>query len=136
MQQVYWQQNILWVNKMHLEPDQNNKNLITEITNEAIIIKNRTFKLPVLITDQVAEYDNALPLEEMQIECYKKLIEGDPELVIVGTGKFHKWPKKDIMNQLTSLECNFEFMHNVAAVSTYNLLISDHRHVTLLLTHV
>lgn len=57
----------------------------------------------------------------------------DCEIVIIGTGSAHRFPKPEALRPLIDARIGFEFMESRAACRTYNVLLSEGRKVGLLL---
>jgi uncharacterized protein len=57
----------------------------------------------------------------------------DAEIVIIGTGEKHVFPKPEALRPLMEARIGFEVMHSAAACRTYNVLLAEGRKVGLLL---
>jgi uncharacterized protein len=57
----------------------------------------------------------------------------DAEIVIIGTGEKHVFPKPEALRPLMDARIGFEIMHSAAACRTYNVLLAEGRKVGLLL---
>jgi uncharacterized protein len=57
----------------------------------------------------------------------------DAEIVIIGTGEKHVFPKPEALRPLIESRIGFEIMHSRAACRTYNVLLAEGRKVGLLL---
>lgn len=70
------------------------------------------------------------PLDAAQL---KRGAEIDAEIVIIGSGKKHSFPKPEAMRPLIEARIGFEVMDSAAACRTYNVLLAEGRKVGLLL---
>jgi uncharacterized protein len=57
----------------------------------------------------------------------------DAEIVIIGTGTRHRFPKPEALRPLIEARIGFEVMESRAACRTYNVLLAEGRKVGLLL---
>ncbi|MGL4233491.1 MAG: Mth938-like domain-containing protein [Casimicrobium sp.] len=57
----------------------------------------------------------------------------DAEIVIIGSGATHRFPKPEALRPLIEARIGFEVMESRAACRTYNVLLSEGRKVGLLL---
>lgn len=57
----------------------------------------------------------------------------DAEIVIIGSGKTHVFPKPEALRPLIEARIGFEVMDSRAACRTYNVLLAEGRKVGLLL---
>lgn len=120
--------------KLHLTHGEG-QNLITGYTDDAIAINHRQYSsnlivLPDrLITDWMSAFNIILTIDNLSENDFESIIAFKPEVVLLGTGKTHKFlhPKTSalLINQGIALEC----MSTSAACRTYNILMSEGRKV-------
>ena len=120
--------------KLHLTHGEG-QNLITGYTDDTIAINYRQYSnnlivLPdTLITDWVSASNSTLTLDNLAENDFERIITLKPEVVLLGTGKMHRFlhPKTSalLIKQGISLEC----MSTSAACRTYNILMSEGRKV-------
>jgi uncharacterized protein len=67
--------------------------------------------------------------ETLGPEHFERLLELQPELVLVGTGERQRFPHPRLTAALASARIGFEVMDTRAACRTYNILVSEGRMV-------
>jgi uncharacterized protein len=120
--------------KLHLAHAEG-KNLITAYTDDYITINQQHYSNSLivmpdsLITDWASSSNQALTFDNLTATDFEKITALKPEVVLLGTGKTHKFlhPKTSalLIQQGISLEC----MTTAAACRTYNILMSEGRNV-------
>jgi uncharacterized protein len=120
--------------KLHLTHGEG-QNLITGYTDDSIAINHRQYSsnlivLPdTLITDWVSASKIALTINNLTENDFERIVSLQPEVVLLGTGKTHRFlhPRTSalLISQGISLEC----MSTSAACRTYNILMSEGRKV-------
>ena len=118
---------------MQLEPDNSENNQIIEIHSTYIRLKNNQQNLPCLITPKTLKelsFRTIYEISESEILLIKEL---QPEVIIIGTGKNQLWPQSPLRRLVLEHKLPIEFMSNVSAVSTFNLISTEKRNVVCLL---
>jgi uncharacterized protein len=120
--------------KLHLAHAEG-KNLITAYTDDYITINQQHYSNSLivmpdsLITDWASSSNQALTFDNLTAIDFEKITALKPEVVLLGTGKIHKFlhPKTSalLIQQGISLEC----MTTAAACRTYNILMNEGRNV-------
>ena len=100
------------------EPDKVNDLRLLSITNSMVICH-----------DQVLPSWPPESVEELKPEHIEALLELQPEIVIIGTGKQLKWPHPQIMQPLIQNHIGYEVMTTPSACRTYNVLMHEDRRV-------
>jgi len=90
---------------------------------ESCIVTNKTIHINIKITD-------ILQLSPLHIE---QLLASSPEIIIIGSGLNHEFPKIELLNPIAINNIGFEVMNNQSAARTYNVLVSEERQVACLL---
>ncbi|MCG8433629.1 MAG: MTH938/NDUFAF3 family protein, partial [Gammaproteobacteria bacterium] len=68
-------------------------------------------------------------LTDIQLNHFEPLLELEPEIIILGTGKALQFPEREIMMHIMRQGVGFEVMDTAAACRTYNILIGEDRRV-------
>ena len=118
---------------MQLEPEGKITGQITSIDDTSIVMAKKVLELPIALFANNTIKITINNIQELNFQDLTNVIKQNPELVIIGTGKIHQWPSKELFTATTNSRVNFEFMSNSAAVSTYNLLLSENRNVACVL---
>lgn len=66
---------------------------------------------------------------ELTADSFEKLIEPQPELVILGTGQTLRFPRQQILKAFHQAGIGIEVMNTASACRTYNVLVSENRFV-------
>jgi uncharacterized protein len=120
---------------MHLIQNDNNQvNLIKSINSETILIGESEFKESCIVTNQTLQHKldltNIIKLTSNHIN---QLLESNPEIIILGSGIEHVFPKIDVLQPIADKNLGFEVMNNQSAARTYNVLVAEERKVACLL---
>ena len=81
--------------------------------------------LPNLIVDdwKVEDFDS------LTVAHFERIAELKPEVVLLGTGKTHRFIHPRLTAPLTAIGVSVECMDTAAACRTYNILMAEGRHV-------
>ena len=69
-------------------------------------------------------------IEELQQEHLLAILETQPEVILIGTGKQLQFPHPELYAEVINQGMGIEFMDSGAACRTYNILLSENRRVT------
>ncbi|MDP3743216.1 MAG: Mth938-like domain-containing protein [Methylotenera sp.] len=120
--------------KLHLT-QADGQNLITGITDDAILINHRPYTtclivMPnTLITDWQSNTATQLSFKTLTADDFEKIAALKPEVVLLGTGKTHRFLHPKLSVALTQQGVAVECMTTAAACRTYNILMSEGRNV-------
>ena len=109
-------------------------NTVISIDESSITLSHIRLNIPCFISSKKVEEVSISSLEEISKESlFPFLSRKSLDLLIIGTGKHSKFlsPKQQV--SLSELGLSVECMNNVSACSSFNLLLSDLRHVGLLI---
>jgi uncharacterized protein len=67
--------------------------------------------------------------EDLDLDCFRALLEDPPEIVILGTGATLRFPPREIVMAFRSRAIGFEVMDTGAACRTYNIVMAEGRPV-------
>jgi len=67
---------------------------------------------------------------EFTLDSFQPLIDQQPELVILGTGKTLTFPNHQILQSFQLAGIGVEVMNTASACRTFNVLVSENRYVT------
>tara|TARA_R110000868_G_scaffold14120_2_gene65960 strand:- start:194 stop:565 length:372 start_codon:yes stop_codon:yes gene_type:complete len=105
---------------------------INSCENNKITINNENYSKSLIITkDDLSsdwEINDINKITQKDIELLSK---SSPELFIIGTGDISIYPNKEVLSLLYNSKTPFEIMSSPSACRTYNLLISDNRHIAV-----
>ncbi|MCK4708718.1 MAG: Mth938-like domain-containing protein [Gammaproteobacteria bacterium] len=66
---------------------------------------------------------------QLKLADFDKILECEPEVLILGTGKSLKFPSNELRHQFLQQNIGLEVMDTGAACRTYNVLLSEGRNV-------
>ncbi len=120
--------------KLHLAHAEG-KNLITAYTDDYITINQQHYSNSLivmpdsLITDWASSSHQPLTFDNLTAIDFEKITTLKPEVVLLGTGKTHKFLHPKVSELLTRQGISLECMTTAAACRTYNILMSEGRNV-------
>jgi uncharacterized protein len=113
------------------QPDQ--INVISPVVtgaNGTAQVREITLTRSFIITrEQLLENWPPQRLQELTSQDLQTIIDFDPELVILGTGRLQQFPAPALTELLLTKGIGVEIMDTAAACRTYNFLMHEGRHV-------
>lgn len=107
---------------------------IRTIGSGAVRIGNRTYDMPVALTDErVLDGWTATPVAELAQEHFRELIATEPEVIVLGTGSAGEFAPRELVFAFARRSIGFEVMNSSAAARTFNVLASEGRKVAAVL---
>jgi uncharacterized protein len=105
---------------------------ITAFDGASVRVGTLTFNESISLSHNATPkaWSGALPFTADSIAIGATL---NAEIVIIGTGKKHVFPKHESLRALIDARIGFEIMDSSAACRTYNVLLAEGRKVGLLL---
>ncbi len=118
--------------KLHLDKS-NPRNRIQSCTRSdngfVLSIDNRSYISSLIITpDQLIDW-KVKNLSEIRAEDFKRIVELNPEVVILGTGPAQEFLDPKVYLPLIEAGVGLEVMDTQAACRTYSILLSDDRKI-------
>ena len=115
--------------KLHLTTAENN-NLITGYGEDFIEINKKRYSqnLIVLANELLLDWDVS-SFAELTPAHFSRIVDLNPEVLLLGTGAVHQFLHPKIAQNLTVKNIPVECMTTAAACRTYNILMSEGRHV-------
>ena len=106
------------------------RNLFTGYGDGYVSINDQRYTHPVIVAPEgdVVAWE-AQAFDAIRPQHFEVLLEQRPELVILGTGASHRFPKPEVIRPLVTTGIGFEAMDTKAACRTYNILMAEGRHV-------
>ena len=106
------------------------RNLFTEYGEGYVTINDQRFEHSVIVVPEGAvEPWDAQAFESLTPAHFETLSARSPEVVILGTGAMHRFPRPEIVRPLAAASIGFEAMDTKAACRTYNILMAEGRQV-------
>ena len=106
------------------------RNLFTGYGDGYVSINDRRYEHPVIVSPEGdVERWNPDTFETVTAADIEALRGRAPEVVILGTGATHRFPKPEVIRPLAAAGIGFEAMETKAACRTYNILMAEGRQV-------
>jgi uncharacterized protein len=96
---------------------------------EIVINQQRYTSSLILLPDRIIADWKPGRFEEIEGEDFSALLELKPDLVLLGTGESHLFPRPELYSSLIEAGIGLESMTTAAACRTYNILQSEGRGV-------
>jgi len=104
-------------------------NLITAYDDASVEVnRERHTTGLILLPDKLLDWPVA-SFDELTREHLAALVEYRPALVLLGTGRRHRFPHPDLYRDLIAAGIGLEHMNTGAACRTYNILATEGRAV-------
>ena len=109
-------------------------NFIKSIDSHRILLNDTIFDQSCIIANQNIHTDlNLTNILELTSAHIQQLLESNPEIIILGSGNEHTFPKIEVLTPIAENNIGFEVMNNQSAARTYNVLVAEERKVACLL---
>lgn len=83
----------------------------------------------IVLPERVIEDWNASDFDSLTVAHFERIAELKPEVVLLGTGKTHRFIHPRLTAPLTAIGVSVECMDTAAACRTYNILMAEGRNV-------
>jgi uncharacterized protein len=111
-----------------------NSLMIRSVSADGIRIGDVLFDHTIgLAADSVLENLEAKSVESLEESDFADLLSGDPEVIVLGTGRTNIFPPRELVFALARRQVGLEVMDTAAAARTYNVLAGEGRRVAALL---
>ncbi len=116
--------------QIHLETGDQDEYLIRAYEPGRIRINQESYSASLIVSPRVLQPDwpPAHP-DDLSREHIRALLELEPEVVLLGTGTRLQFPAPGVIQDLINAAIGYEVMDTAAACRTYNVLMSERRHV-------
>ncbi|MGB8636098.1 MAG: Mth938-like domain-containing protein [Rhodanobacteraceae bacterium] len=103
---------------------------IRRVDEDAVVVGSQTIRSSFMLTpERLIESWSASSISEIDPEHIEQLLQLKPELVLLGTGERQQFASPEVQAGLLRRGIGLECMDNAACARTYNLLVSEGRHV-------
>lgn len=115
--------------KLHLS-SASGVHLITAYGDGYVEVDRRRYEASLILLPERVIADWPVPeLAALTAQQLNGLAELRPEIVLLGTGRRHRFPPMDVFAELPRRGIGLEVMDSQAACRTYNILAADGRRV-------
>lgn len=117
--------------RMHFAQDDCNSELLIRSYGDGIItIGSQQYARSLILTrDRLVDDWRPQQVAELLREDFAPILELQPEVLVLGTGTTLKFPSPALTARLLQNGTGVEVMDTAAACRTYNILLSEQRHV-------
>jgi len=96
---------------------------------EGVTVLNRRHPYHLIVSRELIQTWQINGLSDLNQQTLQTILDLKPEVVILGTGDKQIFPPMEIMALFAQQRIGFEVMNTSAACRTYNILLSEDRHV-------
>jgi len=114
--------------KLHLTQAAGNQ-LITGYEDDWIEVNGIRFDGNITVTPERTAPWNIAGFEQLDTAAFDALLALKPEVILLGTGKTHRFIHPKFIKNLTEAGIGVECMTTAAACRTYNILMAEGRSV-------
>jgi uncharacterized protein len=115
--------------KLHLTQAAGNQ-LITGYGDGWVAVNTQRYERSLIVLpERVIEDWDATDFDSLTVAHFERIAELKPEVVLLGTGKTHRFIHPRLTAPLTAIGVSVECMDTAAACRTYNILMAEGRHV-------
>lgn len=115
--------------KLHLF-NSASKNIFTGHGVDYVSVNNQRFEQAIVVTpEQVFQDWPAQRFETLAEPDFSYFLALQPEVLLLGTGRQHRFAHPRLYRALTDAGVGVEFMDTPAACRTYNILVAEDRKV-------
>jgi uncharacterized protein len=113
-----------------IEDKNSSRYQISEISPDSVTINHTLYNSSLILSANIL-ITSWRPKDTTDIKDkdWQEIIELDPEIVLLGTGKNFQFIKPEVLQPLHTKNIGVEFMDTPAACRTFVALSSEHRHV-------
>jgi uncharacterized protein len=115
--------------KLHLAGTQG-QNLFTGYGEDHVMVnRTRYDRSLIVLPDKLIENWEPASFDALQTAHFEFILELEPEIVLLGTGKNLRFPAPGLTQALTRAQIGLEVMDIYATCRTYNILMAEGRKV-------
>jgi uncharacterized protein len=108
--------------------------MVRSVSSDGIRIGDTAYGKSIAITpDDVMEDWPAKPIAELSVDDFETLLEGEPALVVLGTGSQNVFAPRELVFAFARRGIGLEVMDTQAAARTFNVLAGEGRNVVAVL---
>ena len=118
------------INMKFAQDSQDEGYVITAYGEDTVSINGKTFSQSLIITrTKLNDNWDVSVVELLQADHIDQLLAFNPELIIIGTGEKLIFPAVEVYSGIIEHGIGVDFMDTRAACRTYNILMSEGRHI-------
>ena len=102
---------------------------ITAYAPGSITINEQVIESAIIVNARGYRLWDAVSIEGLTEALIMMALEDKPDILLLGTGVRQQFPAPDLMRPVAEAGTGLEVMDTAAACRTYNVLLSEERHV-------
>ena len=107
---------------------------IRSVSDGRICIGDNSYDHAIALTaDSILGEWPTKAVAELNEDDFAALLEGKPEVIIVGTGRTNIFPPRELVFAMARRRVGLEVMDTTAAARTFNVLVAEDRQVAAVL---
>lgn len=115
--------------KLHLATG-GDRNQFTGYGNGYVAVNNQQYQRSLVVTpDAIHDAWPAADVETLGANELAFLLDLKPEILLLGTGATHRFPRPAALREFARAQIGVETMTTPAACRTFNILMAEGRHV-------
>jgi len=108
--------------------------MVTGYDQDSIVVRGRALSPPLLLTPETLHEDLEIPaLSAIALPLLQSIAQRGTEIILIGTGPRQVFLPSTLVREAAGIGIGVEAMNTPAACRSYNVLVSEHRAVALLL---
>lgn len=125
---------IILIMKIEIDHVSQQQKRIVSYSTQGFIVNDEEFNTNIVInTNNVVKTPLLNDVEQLVLVDLHEVLALNPEILLVGTGKMHKYLKQSLIAELEQQNIGVSTMDTGAACRAYNVLLAESRKVVALL---
>lgn len=105
-------------------------NTIRAYRENCITVNDQDIRQSLIVTPEQLIIDwPPQNFEQLHVDHFQLIVELQPEIVLLGTGKCQRFPEPTLIRPLLVRNVGLEVMDTAAACRTYNIVVAEGRQV-------
>jgi uncharacterized protein len=106
------------------------QNIFTGYGDDYVSINQTRYeKSLIVLPDHLIDQWPVTSISDITIEHFNHLLSYRPEIILLGTGTTHQFPKHSLIIDVLKMNIGMEIMSTQACCRTYNILVEEDRRV-------
>lgn len=120
--------------KIEIDNVSQQQNRIVSYSTQGFIVNDEEFDTNIIVNvSKVIKSPQFNKVEQLNIADLHEVLALNPEIILIGTGKTHKYLKQSLIAELEQQNIGVSTMDTGAACRAYNVLLAESRKVVVVL---
>lgn len=116
--------------KIDLDLNTEGKNIINAYDDNSVTVNGVSYQSSLIVSpNRLVEDWGPQSFAELREQDFEQIMTFRPEIVLLGTGRTHRFPTYDLTENLALKRIGLEVMDTGAACRAYNFLVGEDREV-------